>query len=192
MSYSSSDSNYLLNFHKPSNLLWTWIISRSWAPKFSIRASLDWKPKTVESHLGSLEVIGGILHWSNWLTLLVLSSAYSRAISNSLLLWNVVRSPFVSIGSDISSWEPKLLSRFAYNISFNFLFILHVNMVETIKWFLEIFKTIKTPKKSVEKSFFQKLKFEHRIRNIKCKIWLPNVKGTWSILGGCLIFYEKN
>jgi hypothetical protein len=51
-------------------------------------------------------------------------------------------------------------------------------MVETIKWFLEIFKTIKTPKKSVEKSFFQKLKFEHRIRNIKCKIWLPNVKGT--------------
>jgi hypothetical protein len=46
--------------------------------------------------------------------------------------------------------EPELPPRFAYNISFNFFFIIHVNMVETIKWFLEILKTVKTHKFSVE------------------------------------------
>jgi hypothetical protein len=83
--------------------------------------------------------------------------------SNLWLLIAMKRSPFVTIGNDISGWELELPLGFAYNISSNFFFILHVNMVEVIKWFLEILKTIKTHKFSLE-----------QIILLKTQNWTPN------------------
>lgn len=81
LSYLSFDFNYVWNYCKPSNLLWTWIISRSWASKFDTWTSLDQKINMFESHIGSPKVIGGRPDWFNWLTPSIHSFAYSRAIS---------------------------------------------------------------------------------------------------------------